>query len=88
MVDMEMCAEKHKNVEEKLDLHDKRLNNHGDRIDKLENNQVRTEVIVQNLCEQIKSLVGILKVVSISTIGFILTTCVGFIVWYLQNLSV
>ena len=45
-------------VIKQLDTHERRLNNHGDRIDKLEQYQSRSEVQISNLCEQIKNLVS------------------------------
>lgn len=60
-MELKVCEEKHKRIEEKLDIHDTRLNNHGDRIDKLEQNQSRVDVKIENLCEQIKQLVSVLK---------------------------
>ncbi|AWZ50041.1 hypothetical protein C3495_14455 (plasmid) [Clostridiaceae bacterium 14S0207] len=48
-------------IQDKLNVHDKRLNNHADRIDKLEQNQSRVDVKIETLCDQIKQLVSILK---------------------------
>lgn len=60
-MDKTICNEKHKRIDERLDVHDVRLNNHGDRIDKLEQYQSKTEAQINNLCEQIKSLVSTMK---------------------------
>lgn len=65
-----------------LDTHERRLNNHGDRIDKLEQYQSRSEVQINNLCEQIKSLVSTIK----WSMGLLITVLVGFIIWYIQHL--
>ena len=59
--DAELCAEKHKVIEDKLDLHNKRLNDHSDRLDKLEQRGERVDEKIENLCDQIKSLVSTLK---------------------------
>lgn len=53
---IDVCTEKHKRVDERLDGHDSRLDNHSDRIKNLETTQARTEVIVQNVCKQISTL--------------------------------
>jgi len=60
-VELKVCEEKHKRLEEKINVHDTRLNDHSGRIDKLEQNQSRVDVKIENLCEQIKQLVSIMK---------------------------
>lgn len=47
----ELCLEKHKRVDEKLDLHDRRLNNHEDRLDKLEQGQSEFKIEIKNFNE-------------------------------------
>ncbi len=69
-------------VTKQLDTHERRLNNHGDRIDKLEQYQSRSEVQINNLCEQIKSLVSTIK----WSMGVLITTLIGFLIWYIQSL--
>ncbi|AJD30233.1 hypothetical protein FDE98_02380 [Clostridium sporogenes] len=60
-MELKVCEEKHKRLEEKINVHDTRLNDHAGRIDKLEQNQSRVDVKIENLCEQIKQLVSVLK---------------------------
>ncbi|WP_049041855.1 hemolysin XhlA family protein [Clostridium sporogenes] len=60
-MELKVCEEKHKRIEEKINVHDTRLNDHAGRIDKLEQNQSRVDVKIENLCEQIKQLVSVLK---------------------------
>jgi len=79
---IDVCTEKHKRIDEKFELHEKRLNNHGNRIDKLEQYQSRTEVKIENLIDQIKSLVTTIK----WAMGLTITTLLGFFVWYIQSL--
>jgi len=69
-------------VTKQLETHEKRLNNHGDRIDKLEQYQSKSEVQINNLCEQIKSLVSTIK----WSMGLLITTLIGFFIWYIQSL--
>lgn len=57
----DLCIEKHKRIEEKLSTHDRRLNNHGSRIDQLEQYQSRTETMIKNLCERIDGLVTTMR---------------------------
>nr|WP_205604056.1 MULTISPECIES: hemolysin XhlA family protein [Clostridium] len=48
-------------MEEKINVHDIRLNNHGKRIDKIEQNQSKIDTKIENLCDQLKQLVSVLK---------------------------
>lgn len=50
-MDKTICNEKHKRIDERLDVHDIRLNNHGERIDKLEQHKSKTETEIKNLIE-------------------------------------
>lgn len=79
---IDVCTEKHKRVDERLDGHDNRLDNHSERLKNLETTQARTEVIVQNVCKQISTLVKALWWFT----GIGLTTLLGFFIWYIQNL--
>lgn len=80
-MDEKLCESKHKRVDEKLSEHEGRLNNHGNRIDQLEQYQSRATVQVENLCKQIKMLVTAIW----SAIGLALSTLIGFFIWYVQN---
>lgn len=57
----DLCNEKHKRIEEKLDAQERRLNNHGDRLDNLEKYQSRTEAMIENLCKRIDGLVTTMR---------------------------
>nr|WP_202630103.1 MULTISPECIES: hemolysin XhlA family protein [Clostridium] len=48
-------------MEEKINVHDIRLNDHGKRIDKIEQNQSKIDTKIENLCDQLKQLVSVLK---------------------------
>ena len=78
-----VCEEKHKRIDERLDVHDTRLNNHSERIDKLEQYQSRTEAQIANLCEQIKSLITTMR----WFMGLMVGTLLGFFIWYIQQLE-
>ena len=60
-MDDKLCLEKHKRLEEKCELHDTRLNNHGSRIDKLEQDGRELKTELKNLCENLKSLTNMMK---------------------------
>lgn len=48
-------------VKDKIETHDKRLNNHGDRLDRLEREGAELKVEIKNLCENLKSLTSVMK---------------------------
>lgn len=50
-MELKVCEEKHKRIEEKINVHDIRLNDHGKRIDKIEQNQSKTDAKIENLCD-------------------------------------
>lgn len=64
-----------------LEVHDKRLNDHASRLDKLEQGQVEFRIQIQNLCKSIESLTGVLK----WALGLFAGSLVGFFFWAIQN---
>lgn len=79
----DICKEKHKRIDERLDVHDTRINNHSERIDKLEQYQSKTETQIANLCEQIKNLVTTMR----WFMGLIVGSGIGFFIWYIQQIG-
>ena len=77
-----LCKEKHDNLEKYNQMQDRRINNHSDRIDKLEQFQAGVTVEIRELCIQIKSLVATVRWGT----GLIIVTLVGFFIWYVQRL--
>jgi len=61
MTETAVCTERHRRIDEQLETHNKRLNGHSDRLDKLEQYQSRTEAKIENLCEQIQGLVTTIR---------------------------
>ncbi|MGL4108310.1 hemolysin XhlA family protein [Clostridium sp. LP20] len=61
-------------VKDKLETHDKRLNDHSERIKKLENGKAATDVQMINLCEklekQTKSINWLIGLMASSLLGF------------------
>lgn len=64
----ELCAEKHKQVDAKFDIHERRINKHSEEIDdirqeigelKADNREFKTQI--QNLCKQISELTTTLR---------------------------
>lgn len=56
-----ICELKHEAIDKKFETAEKRLNNHGDRIDKLEQSGVRLEERLDNLIKQLAQLNTTLK---------------------------
>jgi len=77
-----VCTERHKNIDVILKAHDQRFDNHEQRLDFLEKAQVRAEINVQTVCSQVKALTTALWWL----FGLILTSAIGFVIWYIQNL--
>lgn len=71
---MNTC-EKHEEIREQLRDHEKR-------IVALEKSDAEFAIKLQNLLEKIDSLTGWIKVLVVS----IITTGIGFIIWYIQSL--
>lgn len=68
-------------VEHQLEVHDKRLNNHGDRLDKLEQDGATLKTELKNLCENLKSLTSVMK----WFIGLLIGSFIGFFFYAVQN---
>jgi len=72
-----LCREKHKAIEDKMEVHDTRLNNHAGRLDTLEQDGRESKVQISNLIKSIDSLVSTIKWL----IGLGLPLAVAFISW-------
>jgi len=81
MTDRDVCNAKHEEIDRTLTRHERRMNNHGERIDSMERSQSRSDAIIENLCEQIKNLVLTIKWFT----RVVITSMLGFVIWYLQN---
>lgn len=68
-------------IEHKLEIHEKRINNHSERLDKLEQDSVALKTELKNLCENLKSLTTVMK----WFIGLIIGSFVGFFFYAIQN---
>lgn len=68
-------------VQHELEVHGKRLNNHGERLDKLEQDNASFKTELKNLCDNLKQLTSVLK----GLIGLGITTLVGFFIYAVQN---
>ena len=61
--------------------HDKRINNHDERLDKLEQNDAKRDIQIDNLCKSIEGLVNTLK----WGFGFVCSGVIGFFFYAVQN---
>ncbi len=77
----ELCKVKHQAIDEKLNIAENRLNNHGQRLDKLEQNAVKLEERLDNLIKQLSSLNSTMK----WFIGLLVGSYVGFFFYVIQN---
>lgn len=57
----DLCAEKHKSIDEKLDKYWKKIDIHDDRLDKLEQDGRELKTELKNLCKSLKSMTDIMK---------------------------
>ena len=77
----EKCEQIHKQVDYRLDVHDKRLNDHSKRLDMIENINSRLEERLNNLINQLNSLNVTLR----WFMGMILGAFVGFFFYAAQR---
>lgn len=61
-------------LKEKLETHEKRINNHADRLDKLEIHEAARDVKIDNLCDklekQTRSIYGLIGIAATALVGF------------------
>jgi hypothetical protein len=69
-----LCKEKHDRINEKLDLHDKRLNSHADDIDILKISDTKHNEQIDNLIEKIDQILSqnrwFIGIVIVQLLGF------------------
>lgn len=68
-------------IQHQISVHETRINNHSDRIDKIENKQAEMNVKIDNLCNSLDSLTSAIK--WLICLG--ITTLVGFFIWSIQS---
>lgn len=77
-----LCEEKHKAIDKSLEVHDRRLDNHGGRIDELEQGQREFRTEIKNLCKDIQNLTSVLK----WFIGLLIGSFVAFFFYAVQQI--
>jgi hypothetical protein len=68
-------------IKDKLDTHERRLNDHSVRLDRLEQRGAAVDEKIENLCAQIKNLVTTMR----WFIGLIVGAFVSFFFYAIQN---
>lgn len=68
-------------VKDKLETYERRLNNHGERIDKLEQRGARVDEKIDSLCTQLSNLTSTLK----WFMGLIVGSFVAFFFYAVQH---
>lgn len=56
-----LCKERHKRIDEKLELHERRINNHAERLDRIELANSKLEERLDNLIKQLATLNSTMK---------------------------
>ena len=75
------CKERHKRIDERLDVQDKRLNNHSERLDRIELINGRLEERLNSLITQLEQLNKTMK----WFMGLLLGGIVSFFFYALQK---
>lgn len=76
-----ICEERHKRLDEKIAIHERRLNNHSERLDKIELASGRLEERLNNLITQLENLNKTMK----WFIGLLVGSFVGFFFYAVQK---
>ena len=57
----DVCLERHKRIDEKLDKHEQCIDDNDLRLDRLEQDGRELKIEIKNLCENLKALTNIMK---------------------------
>lgn len=69
-------------IEEKIETHERRINKHGEILDRLEQDNASFKTELKNLCDNLKSLTSVMK----WFIGIWVTTLLGFFIYSIEKL--
>jgi len=76
-----ICEEKHRRIDEKFEVHERRLNNHSERLDRIELTSGRLEERLNNLIQQLEQLNKTMK----WFIGLLVGSFVAFFFYAVQQ---
>ena len=68
-------------IQHQISVHETRINNHSERIDRIETKQAETNVKIDNLCNSLDGLTSVIK----WFLGVIITGLGAFFIWSIQN---
>lgn len=57
----ELCNEKHKQIDQRLETNEKRLNDHSNRLDRLEQSKAESDVIQKNIFDKLSDVANRLE---------------------------
>jgi len=77
----DLCLEKHERLKERIDTQERRINAHSEKIDKLEQNDAKMIIQIENLCKQLEGLTAVLK----WFIGLLVGSFVAFFFYAVQT---
>jgi len=69
-------------IKDKLETHERRINKHGEILDRLEQDNASFKTELKNLCDNLKSLTSVMK----WFIGIWVTTLLRFFIYSIENL--
>ncbi|MTI56171.1 hemolysin XhlA family protein [Geosporobacter ferrireducens] len=81
MTNIELCAEKHKQVDDRFQVLERRVNKHSEKIDDLAEDSREYKIQIQNLCKQIEDLTKTIKWYT----GLLATSLIGFFIYAVQS---
>lgn len=81
-METKIWEEKNRQIDYRLDVHEKRLNSHSERLDRIELANGRLEERLNNLIQQLESLNTTMR----WFMGLMVGTLLGFFIWYIQRL--
>ena len=80
-MDKSVCDERHNQINYRLDVHEKRLNSHGERLDRIEMTSGRLEERLNNLISQLENLNTTMKWFITALVG----AFISFFFYAVQN---
>ena len=81
-METKIWEEKHRQIDYRLDVAEKRLDNHSERLDRIELINGRLEERLKSLINQLESLNTTMR----WFMGLMIGTLLGFFIWYIQRL--
>lgn len=80
-MESKICEERHKRLDEKIAIHERRINNHSERLDRIELVNGRLEERLDNLIKQLAQLNSTMK----WFIGLLVGSFVAFFFYVVQQ---